>query len=231
MTCILAGRVVCDEERIVTEATLPLWRAEDASIHFAVLDNLLARRRTQCDRADELRRTPFVCDVAQLTQHEVIVGLVPRARPTRRKHAGHPVESVDAQAGIVGERRQTGGLQAGPRLDQRIALKRRFCLRGFVERFDVVKSQNLDVGDLWREYAAEFGQFLPVAGGEDDFHFSNAACCSRVRSAQPFSASASSESSSSRPNAAPSAVPWISTNFPPPVMTTFISVSARTSST
>src|SRR5665811_2496916 len=67
MTCILANRVVCDEEWIVTEATLPLWRAEDASIHFAVLDNLRAGRRTQCDRADELRRTPFVCAVALCT--------------------------------------------------------------------------------------------------------------------------------------------------------------------
>ncbi len=58
----------------------------------------------------------------------------------------------------------------------------------------------------------------------------SASCCSLVRSAQPFSPSASSASSSARENAAPSAVPCTSTNEPAPVITMFMSVSARTSS-
>ena len=61
-------------------------------------------------------------------------------------------------------------------------------------------------------------------------HPASASCWSRVRSAQPFSPSTSRASSSARVNAAPSAVPWTSMNDPAPVITMFMSVSARTSS-
>ena len=56
------------------------------------------------------------------------------------------------------------------------------------------------------------------------------AACRLDSSLMPASASPSRPSSSLRVNAMPSAVPCTSTNLPAPVMTTFMSTSARESS-
>ena len=55
-------------------------------------------------------------------------------------------------------------------------------------------------------------------------------CCAATISSMPLSARPSSASSSARVNATPSAVPCTSTKRPSPVITTFMSTSARTSS-
>ena len=138
-----------------------------------------------------------------------------RARPARREHARHPVERVDAEAGVVGDRRQSGDLEPGPRLEQRVALERRLVLDRLVVRRHVVEPDHLDAGEVLGEDPLHLGELLGVAGGQEDpRHEESASCCSRVRSAQPFSPSASSASSSARENAAPSAVPCTSTNEP-----------------
>ncbi len=75
---------------------------------------------------------------------------------------------------------------------------------------------DLDVGEVLAQDPLHLLDLLAVARGEEDpgRHEPRASRCSRVRSAQPFSASASRASSSARSKAAPSAVPWTSTNLP-----------------
>ena len=61
-------------------------------------------------------------DVGDLTQDQPQVGLVVPvpARPAGREHPGHPVERVDAQARVVGDRGQAGELRHRTGLEQRI---------------------------------------------------------------------------------------------------------------
>ena len=63
------------------------------------------------------------------------------------------------------------------------------------------------------------------------FQAFSASFCASASSLLPFSARSSRRFRSSRVKGSPSAVPWISTKAPLPVMTTFISVSLEESST
>ncbi len=81
------------------------------------------------------------------------------------------------------------------------------------------------------EHLAELRDLVAVAGRQDDPHPPTAAVCSAVRSRTPPSARSSRTSSSAREKVLPSAVACTSTRRPAPVMTTFMSDSARESST
>ena len=76
------------------------------------------------------------------------------------------------------------------------------------------------------------GKHQPVAGMEPEGRHQgvSAFACSAVRSPMPRSAKPISWSSSARVKGACSAVPWISTKRPEPVMTKLASVSASESS-
>ena len=80
--------------------------------------------------------------------------------------------------------------------------------------------------------SAHLDHLVLIAGGQNDAstHRPSASCCSRVSSAQPVDARSSSASSSDRSKGTPSAVPCTSMKRPSPVQTTFMSVSAVTSS-
>src|SRR6185312_6411615 len=93
---------------------------------------------------------------------------------------------------------------------------------------------HVQAGHLAAQQFAELAELALVVGGEDELGCHQPARVSRWISASwvvPISARSRRRLSSSRSNGAPSAVPCTSTNLPEPVTTTFMSVSARTSST
>src|SRR5699024_7017284 len=127
--------------------------------------------------------------------------------------------------------REPGRLESGARLDERVALERRLGLRWLVVRRHVDQPDNLYLGDEGGEDPLQLSDLAWVARRQEDLgHDASALRCSSASSAHPFAARESSASSSSRPNGSASAVPCTSTKRPSPVMTTFMSVSARTSS-
>src|SRR4029077_2503785 len=86
-------------------------------------------------------------------------------------------------------------------------------------------------GDRRHEDPAHLGEFLGIARGQEQLcHAPRASRWNSASDAHPATARSSSASSSSRRNGVPSAVPCTSTNDPSPVTTTFMSGSARTSS-
>jgi hypothetical protein len=134
----------------------------------------------------------------------------------------------DAQAGVVGQRRQPGqaggvaGLGDGV-LDERDVrfLRFRHVEGGLRQHVEIEGRQQL----------AEFAQLAGVARSENQFlHNASEALCAFTMSRMPAAASSSSVSSSARENGSPSAVPCTSMMPPPAVITTFMSVSQPESS-
>src|SRR5690606_25100190 len=127
-----------------------------------------------------------------------------------------------------------------PRLDERVGGEAGAVLHGrrgaqICGTGDIVPAQARDEG---RKDGPHLPHLVGVVRREGEpghgrsyLLSARAAACSRASSALPAAASASRASSSARENGAPSAVPCTSTKPPSPVMTTFMSVSARTSST
>ena len=155
------------------------------------------------------------------------------AAPTRRIDARRAVQRVDAKPGIVGEGGESRGLRRRPRLQQRIAAKRRLGLLRLgqaefagAHRVDAVRPEQLP----------QLPQLAGIVRGDDqpplDFAraHARAAFCKATRSATPFCAKPSSDCSSCGENTATSAVAWISTRPPAPVMTKLASVCAVESS-
>src|SRR5262245_4954152 len=233
---------VGQEDRVVAEAATAVRLAEQPTAQYADLEVLVAVGQHERHGAAELRLPLAVRDVTHLGQQQPVVGGVAysavglrQARPARREHARHAVERVEADAGVVGEGWQAGHLDGGPGLDQGVALEGVLRLDRLVVGIDVGEAEHLDIGQLVFEYSPQLLQ-LPriVAGQKDLLHVPapspNECRWSRVSSTQPADAKPSISSKSARSNGSPSAVPCTSTNRPPPVITTFMSVSALTSS-
>src|SRR5687768_14683899 len=142
------------------------------------------------------------------------------ARVIRRVHAGCAAERLDAQARVVGERREAAGAARVSRLRERVLHERRMRLFGF---YDAELGLGNQRDAERREQLPDLPEFSGVARRENQLHSSSARfwCC--TSSAMPWAASASSASSSLRENVPPSAVPCTSTKPPAPVMTTFMS--------
>ena len=166
------GRVlVGDEQHVVAEAAAPPHLADHAPGHPAVHDLLAAgvararRRRRSAPYAARPGTSASWASSSSLLRSSSFG----RARPARREHARHPVERVDAQAAVVGQRRQPGGREAGARLEQRVALERRLVLDRLVVRRDVVDAEHLDVGQRARaRIRCHLLELLAVARGEED---------------------------------------------------------------
>ena len=170
---------------------------------------------------------------SSMARGEILVG----SRPARRMDAGRAVERFDHKPGIVGESRQLRGVCRGLRLDAGIGAEARagfFRLgagrarprkplrcrkatsssRNLVELARVVRRDHDPAGD------AAMGRLAHVT----------AIFCRSTSLPMPLRASASKARNCSSENGIFSAVPWISTILPPPVMTKFASVSASESS-
>src|SRR5690606_36439713 len=150
----------------------------------------------------------------------------------RRVHARQAAESLDAQAGVVGQRGQAALARRVARLGERI-------LDEGAVRLGRLGNAELGLAHEFhaqrREQRLQLGQLARVVGREDQLHAGSAAFsaafCAVTSSPMLFSARPISTSISRRVKAAPSAVPCTSTKWPAPVMTTFMSVSQAASST
>src|SRR5829696_753786 len=160
------------------------------------------------------------------------------AGPAGRVDAGGPSERIDLDARVVGQGQLAGGGGQGAGLDESILLE------GGAGLLD---ARILGLDDpAWPEDPLNLRDLVGVPGGQP--HPGGArhafvtrrrgaggsaiisACRSRI-SVIPVSARTSISTSSARLNARPSAVPCTSTKRPSDVMTTFMSTSARLSST
>src|SRR5581483_2924458 len=145
-----------------------------------------------------------------------------------RIQARRTMQVRHAQAGIVGECRQSGLLRGMARLEQRVFDEGE---AGFLGVFHAQLGLRNHFERTVGEQLVEFGKFAAVAAGQDDaLHAraqprSSAARCRPINSAMPLSARSSMASISLRRKAWPSAVPCTSMMPPPSFITTFMSVS------
>ena len=152
------------------------------------------------------------------------------AGPPSGKHAGHAVELLDGQPGIIRDGHQARGGGAGAGLDERVIGKGAAVFDGLWVGFDLRKQAQFHALDArLGQDTIELGQLLRIAGGDEDYHPS-AAFCAAMSSLQPFWATSSIPLSCSRPKRPCSPVPWISTKSPDSCITTLRSTSARESS-
>ncbi len=220
------------EDRVVAEAVGPPALPQQVPAHLALGDLSGVTRDDQHGGALERGPAALVGDVGDLGEHQVEVGrVVAAAGPTRAEDARHAVEGVDAQAAVVGD----GGLAGGRR--DRLGLEQGVGREGLPGLGDLghvgvgVQPDELDGQPQPAEDLAELGDLVRVACGQDHpGHDRSASACRWVSSAQPPAARPSSRSSRARSNGSRSAVPCTSMYRPSPVITTFMSVSARTSS-
>ena len=147
-------------------------------------------------------------------------------------NAGIAAERIDHQTGVVGKGRLAGGLGRGHRLDARIGGK---SFAGFLRLGKPKFAGRLRFDAERREQLAHFGQLAGIVRGDDDragefAAHATAIFCKPTSLSMPLRASASSVSNCSSLNGSFSAVAWISTILPEPVMTKLASVSASESS-
>ena len=214
----------------------PPLLADHVPGHRAVHD-LDPTRVAERDRAREVGAAALIGDVGELGQEELVVALVrplllsaAGRRPSGRR-ARRACRSGRRRRGRCRRRARAGRCSRSPRApEQRVPLEGGLVLDRFVVPLDVVDAEHLASGAYSRRSRSISTIFLRLREARKIRHRDRASDCRRVRSAQPFSASPSRASSSTRSNGAASAVPCTSMNLPSPVMTTFMSVSARTSS-
>ena len=217
------------KDRVVAKTARPPWLPQQRPRELCDLDVAPPIRQRPRRRADERRPAALVRYVGELPQHELqvreVVAMPPS--PARREDPRHPVQRLDGESAVVRHRRQTGLAHPLERLRERVLGEGRTGLRTrLVRRPDQRQPERLqDPGQL--------GNLALVAGGQQDgphSDWASTAVWSALSCRIPPSARSSSASSSARENGAPSAVPCTSMMSPSPVATTFMSVSARTSS-
>ena len=83
----------------------------------------------------------------------------------RGTDAGGAVEVVDFEAGVVGERPEPGDEGKGAGFEDGVAFKGVGGFLDFGEIGEVVGGENFNA-----EHGANFGEFVGVTGGEEEFH-------------------------------------------------------------
>ncbi len=231
------------EQRVVAEAILTPRRVGEVARHDAQADVFGSVREHRGHGTDETRSAVRFGNVEQLSQQQFVVVRVGglRAGPAGGAYAGHAVQRIDLETGVVGERREARRGDTGTGLEQRIAGEGALGLgRDRVGRH-VGQSEHLDVRSGFGHDPPQLVQLLAVVCGEYDGPWqalgqaqpASAARAARwwsASSAQPASPRASIVSSRPRSNGSPSAVPCTSMNLPSPLITMFMSTSAVTSS-
>ncbi len=159
--------------------------------------------------------------------------------PARRIDAGIAVQRIDADARIVGQRRQARGDGGGDRLERGVLGE---GAPGLL-RLGQAERGGGDDGEIGRrDQRLDLAQLAGIVRGDDQrvARLQQSSCrrcsqrmasfCNSTRRAMPSRARVFSASNSSSVKGAPSAVAWISTKPPAPVMTKLASVSASLSS-
>ncbi|OEI69225.1 Uncharacterized protein Cus16_1063 [Curtobacterium sp. ER1/6] len=223
-------RVVRVEYRVVPVPAVADRRRQDLPVPHRLEQVLGAVGGDEGRRADEGRSA--LDDTLQVPQQQRdVVGVHPGPRVAGGVDAGRALEGVDRDARVVGERRQPGVRHGRARLDQRV---RRVGV-AVLDRLRPVVADELDpLAERLAEDPAELDDLALVVRRQDDGAPGHASpSASRWMAASdrlPASPRSSSVSSSARSNGACSAVPCTSMNFPEPVVTMFMSVSAAESS-
>src|ERR1700690_173382 len=212
------------EQRVVPEAVGPARGIEDDTFHHASKRVQQAALLSQGDRADEPPATLLA--IAEPLDHQAIVLLVGRMRSgeARRKHSGRAAESVHFQARIIREQRARRVDAVVERLLNGVLLE---GLAGLVRRFD---RRQVGQRDDFARRQAELAQLAGVRRRAVKRHPPRASCWTLSSVPTPPRASPSSTPSWASSKDFCSAVACTSTKRPEPVMTTFMSTSARESS-
>ena len=231
----VTGLSIRHEHRIVTEPVLPARLGDDPPLHRGDLGDLGAIRVDERHRTHEPTTTTLVGKVEGLVEQQLEVARVGRlaSRPACRTDARHPIEGVNLETGIVGQRRQIGVMGSSSGLDEGVLDEGGAGLLGSRSITDLRQTDDLDVSPGRLEGTPQFDQFLGIVGRQHNPAHSvtpRASDCAALSEAQPPAARSSRSLRRPRLKGAPSAVPWISTKSPSPLMTTFMSVSARESS-
>src|SRR5665213_607895 len=147
-------------------------------------------------------------------------------------NAGVAAERIDHQTGVVGKGRLAGGFGGGHRFDARIGGE---SFSGFLGLGKPKFAGRLRLNAEGREQFAHFSQLAGIVRGDDDragefLAHATASFCKPTSFSMPLRASARSVSNCSSLNGSFSAVAWISTILPAPVITKLASVSASESS-
>src|SRR6185312_3785974 len=152
------------------------------------------------------------------------------ASPARRVDARVAADRRDDEAGIVTERGEEAALGPRPGLERGVGLEGVAGLLG-LGKAELGGADRLDA--IGREQHGELVELAGIVGGDQQLpghQRPSAVRCCRVNSAMPARARSSMRANSESSNGAPSAVAWISTIPPLPVITKLASVSAVESS-
>src|SRR5262245_59366810 len=189
------------------------------------------------NRAHESSRAPGDAALAEQLLELPELRRIVSPMPSRRLHARRLVERVDLDPRIIRDAHQACRLGVIARLQPRILLKRRPCLLGLDDRLPIVQRQQPHGHAL--EDSCNFFQLARI-GGRDQQRSHREPAQERISptidrwretsSRMPLSASSRRSSRALRSKGGPSAVPCTSMKRPSPVLTTFMSTSARESS-
>ena len=173
--------LVREEHRVVAETAAAARREQHAAFPHAFGDQRLrvVGVAQQREHADEARGAAFVRHVAQrIQQFGDIRGVVAvTARVARAVQTRRAVQRIDAQTGIVGQRRQAGGARGVTRLEDRVLDERQSSFLGILDAEFGLRVQ-IDAGIA--EQIAQFGEFSRIAAGQHQFHRFNSSRSQRL---------------------------------------------------
>ncbi len=228
-------RIVGLEHRVVAEPLVAARRPDQLAEDPALEQLLVPVRPGQDQGRDEVGPPVGGATGRKLAldaRHRA--GKVLRAAgPAGREQPGRSVERVHAQARIVREGRQPGGVRRRPRLDGGVLGEHR---AGLVRLGQVQLAGRDRLDAEGGQQLAHLAQLAGIVGrdhdppGEEAAHQAIACFWSATSSATPALASRRRLRNSSSENGFTSAVPCTSTMPPLPVMTKLASVSAPESS-
>ena len=123
-----ATKLVGKEQRVVTEATVSVTHLENPPLDFATLDDLV--RRVHIRRSTHVARPP-IGHPGECLEKQAIVLIVKRlpsqvvaTAPALAPHPGRASKRIHSQAGVIGDRWDSGACEKVPRLRQGILLER-----------------------------------------------------------------------------------------------------------
>ena len=167
--------LVREEHRVVAETAAAARREQHAAFPHAFGDQRLrvVGVAQQREHADEARGAAFVRHVAQrIQQFGDIRGVVAvTARVARAVQTRRAVQRIDAQTGIVGQRRQAGGARGVTRLEDRVLDERQSSFLGILDAEFGLRVQ-IDTGIA--EQIAQFRELSRIAAGQHQFHGASA---------------------------------------------------------
>src|SRR4029077_5491210 len=225
------------EKRIVTETFVATRRPDGDAVDlaFEFLNMAIGPRETQC--GNKMRTTLLGSFGTSLDEHglnavhrgpEILIW----SGPPRGMNAGIAIERVDHQAGIVGKGHRATGARRGDSFDACVGGER---LAGLFWLGQTEFGRRLRGDAVRREQLAHFLQLAGVVGGDhhrpcEFFAHMTAIFCRLTSFSIPLRARPSNAANWSSLKGIFSAVAWISTMLPEPVMTKLASVSASESS-